>query len=162
MIIKYCLECAQPLTQKTETHYSCPAGHDFWNNPRTTVAAVLLKDSQILVSKRAREPFKDRYDLPGGFLEYGEDPFQAVIREVREETGIIVQLEDLRILTAYTGPYWENESLCDIVVLVSNWSGTPVANDDSAGLEWRDLSFLSTEEFCPPYRDLKTVIERSP
>jgi ADP-ribose pyrophosphatase YjhB (NUDIX family) len=159
MIINYCLECAQPLSRKTPTQYTCPAGHDFWNNPRTTVAVVILKDDQILVSKRAREPFKGQYDLPGGFLEYGEDPYDAVIRETREETGLLLERSNLRILTAYTGPYWENESLCDIVVLATDWSGAIVASDDSAALTWQELSFLTTDQFCPPYPGLGAIIE---
>jgi ADP-ribose pyrophosphatase YjhB (NUDIX family) len=159
MNISYCLECAKPLNQQTITQYDCENGHSFWNNPKTAVAVVILKEGKILVSKRGREPAKDTYDLPGGFLEYGEDPFAAAVREMTEETTLTINQQKLQILTAYAGPYWENETVCDLVVFVPEWSGNPIASDDSAALEWQDLDFLELPEFNPPYDGLKQIIE---
>jgi 8-oxo-dGTP diphosphatase len=54
---------------------------------RPSVYAIIVKDGKILLSKQ----FGDKYDLPGGGLDLGESFEDAVIREVKEETGIAVQ-----------------------------------------------------------------------
>ncbi|MFX1287148.1 MAG: NUDIX domain-containing protein, partial [Promethearchaeota archaeon] len=59
-----------------------------------TVDAVIQDDNQnIVLIKRRYAPYKDKYALPGGFIKYNEDPEQAVIREVREETNLAVKIE---------------------------------------------------------------------
>ena len=58
---------------------------------------VLIADEKkgILLIKRKTEPFKGRYALPGGMVEYGETVEKAAVREVKEETGLDVELEGL-------------------------------------------------------------------
>lgn len=53
-----------------------------------TVAAIIVKGDEILLEKRAIEPFKGTWVLPGGHVEKNEDLEKAVIREVKEETGL--------------------------------------------------------------------------
>ena len=58
-----------------------------------TTDAVIQDDNQnIILIKRKYAPFKGKYALPGGFIKYNEDPEQAVIREVREETNLAVEI----------------------------------------------------------------------
>ena len=58
-----------------------------------TVDAVIQDDNQnIILVKRRYAPYKDKYALPGGFIKYNEDPKQAIIREVREETNLAVKV----------------------------------------------------------------------
>jgi len=58
-----------------------------------TVDAVIQVDKQnIILIKRRYAPYKDKYALPGGFIKYNEDPKQAIIREVREETNLAVKI----------------------------------------------------------------------
>lgn len=68
-----------------------------------TVDAVILKkigsSSEILLIKRKSEPFKDKWALPGGFLEVTESLKEGVKRELKEETG--VEVEDLVQIKAY-------------------------------------------------------------
>lgn len=53
---------------------------------------ILTKEGKILLLKRLHDPLKDYWVLPGGYLEYDEDPKTAIIREVEEETGLTVKL----------------------------------------------------------------------
>ncbi len=58
---------------------------------------VLIADEKkgILLIKRRTDPFKGKYGLPGGMVEYGETVEKAAVREVKEETGLDVELEGL-------------------------------------------------------------------
>ena len=61
------------------------------NRPKVTVAAIILKKGKLLLEKRAIEPFKEYWCLPGGHIEKGESAIDAVKREIREETGLNVK-----------------------------------------------------------------------
>lgn len=54
--------------------------------------AVIERDGQLLLAKRTTQPFKDCWNLPAGHVEADEDPKQAVVREVSEETGLTVEV----------------------------------------------------------------------
>ena len=61
--------------------------------PNLTVDAIVTKETSnsthcILLITRGRDPFKGCYAFPGGFVDYGEDPKHAVIRELQEECSI--------------------------------------------------------------------------
>jgi ADP-ribose pyrophosphatase YjhB (NUDIX family) len=51
-----------------------------------------MKDSQVILVRRANEPSKGLWDIPGGFCDAGEHPMQTAQRELLEETGIEIQI----------------------------------------------------------------------
>ena len=65
-----------------------------YKTPTTAVDAIVTKEKadrsgyEILLITRGRPPFKGQYAFPGGFVEYGEDPKEAVLRELKEECSI--------------------------------------------------------------------------
>jgi len=72
-------------------------------SPMLTVDIVIKrKDGTIVLVKRLNPPFKDRYAVPGGFVEYGETVEQAAKREAKEETGL--QVGNLRLVGVYSDP----------------------------------------------------------
>jgi len=146
MKIAYCVECAAPLKQENLTKYTCPNGHFFWNNPKLAVCLVLLKDNKVLLAKRALEPKKGLYDMPGGFVDYGETPEEAMHRELAEETGLSV--ETFEILDLQGHEYEENVPVCDIYFVSREWKGTPDPKDDVASLDWLPIDTIDSPQFA--------------
>lgn len=61
----------------------------------TADCVVFDSDGRLLLIKRARQPFKGKFALPGGFVEIGETVAAAALRELKEETGIEGEIEAL-------------------------------------------------------------------
>ena len=59
--------------------------------PYLAVSAAIFRDGRVLIVRRAQPPAHGVYTLPGGGVELGETLEQAVIREVREETGLEIE-----------------------------------------------------------------------
>ena len=73
---------------------------------KATVGALCIDDEgRVLLARRGAEPFRGRWDLPGGFLDEGEHPLDGVRREFREEGG--VDVEPLEFLGVWIDEYGE-------------------------------------------------------
>ncbi len=59
--------------------------------PLVGVGAVIVDRGRVVLVRRANEPLRGRWSLPGGLVEVGESLAQAVAREVCEETGLVVE-----------------------------------------------------------------------
>jgi len=74
---------------------------EYPDRPVAGVGALIIKDRHILLIKRGAEPGKDRWSLPGGAVELGEKVRDAVIREVKEECGLDVEVKDVADVVDY-------------------------------------------------------------
>lgn len=68
---------------------------EFPSNPLVGVGAVVVDRGRVLLVRRGTEPLKGQWSLPGGMLELGESLMAGVVREVREETGLVVEPVEL-------------------------------------------------------------------
>jgi 8-oxo-dGTP diphosphatase len=68
---------------------------EFPEAPIVGVGAVIVERNRVLLVQRGREPLKGKWSLPGGMLELGESLAEGVVREVQEETGLIVEVLEL-------------------------------------------------------------------
>jgi ADP-ribose pyrophosphatase YjhB (NUDIX family) len=64
---------------------------EFPQSPLVGVGAVVVHEGRVLLVRRGSEPLKGHWTLPGGVLEVGETLVEGVVREVREETGLVVE-----------------------------------------------------------------------
>lgn len=109
---RFCPRCAAELRPLPAGHRdagrpACPDGHfvHYANPAVTTFAFVADPTGRYLALRRAHPPCADEWDLPGGFVEAGEAPATAIVREIAEETGLPVEL--LGVLGAYASVYGE-------------------------------------------------------
>lgn len=68
------------------------SGRRYPERPLVAVGALIIHKKKVLLARRAKDPFKGEWSLPGGAVEVGETVEDAVRREVCEETGIEVEI----------------------------------------------------------------------
>ena len=108
--------------------------------PVPCVGVVCLRDGEVLLIRRGREPRMGEWSLPGGRIEPGERAVDAALRELREETG--VEAEILGLVDVVDGLFPEHGRHYVLIDYVAQWTGgEPVAGDDAA-----EAAFLSVEE----------------
>ena len=99
---RFCAKCgsgAIEITSGKRLHCNT-CGFHFYINTASAVAGYLLDgQDRVLLVRRARDPAKGKLSPPGGFLDSGETGEEAVIREIREETGLEVGV------TGYLGSF---------------------------------------------------------
>ncbi len=119
-----------------------------YRNPTPTVDIAIVDDSErIVVVQRGREPFRGRWVLPGGFVEYGETVEQAAVREALEETGLEVDLR--AILGVYSDPRRDPRGHTITTVFVARPVGGELrGGDDASAARWAPLSQLRRSELA--------------
>ncbi|MCG0238381.1 MAG: NUDIX hydrolase [Firmicutes bacterium] len=107
MSYRFCPLCGRPLVPVRDSgdgreRPGCPTGHFIhYEGMAAAVNAVVFRGEEVVLQRRAIEPGRGLWDLPGGYLEKFEGPQEGVIREVREETGLTVRVG--RLLDARAG-----------------------------------------------------------
>lgn len=87
------------------------------------------------MGKRTIEPSKGKWNVPGGFLDLGEDPKVGAKREALEETGLVVEIREfVGIYMDVYGP--TKESTLNIAYLAKVVGGEEKMNDDLTELKW--------------------------
>lgn len=127
--------------------------------PLIGVGAVVFNDAgDILLIKRGKPPQYGRWMVPGGRLEWGETLEQAAIREVREETGLDIEIEAfVEIIEAIT----PGESGFHYVIMdyaARAVSGTLMAGSDALDAVWVKVADLETFDLTA---DLASVIDKA-
>ena len=112
---------------------------EFPEIPLVGVGAIIIEESRVLLVKRAHPPLQAQWSIPGGVLEVGELVREAAVREAREETGLIVEPNDLlgvydRILRTPEQRVQYHYVLIDF--LCRRVGGELAAADDAAEVRW--------------------------
>jgi 8-oxo-dGTP diphosphatase len=120
--------------------------------PFLAASAAIMRDGKVLVVRRARKPALNLYTMPGGVVEAGETLFEAVKREVREETALEIEPVSLAghreaILRDKDGKV---ERHFIIMCFASRWiSGELVLNEELDDARWvmpAEIAALRTTE----------------
>ncbi len=122
--------------------------------PMVTVDIIYINNGKILLIKRLKEPYKEYWALPGGFVDEHEDLEQAAHRELMEETNL--KAETLSQFKTYGTPHRDPRGHCISVVFntINNKEVKAIAGDDAKELAWFSLDDLPELAF-----DHKVIIE---
>lgn len=119
---------------------ACSEGHYVaYDNPAVTAFAFVERDGAYLALRRAHAPEAGRWDLPGGFVEAGEYPVDAIRREIAEETGL--EVTGLWVIGAWTGRYGAGGKwTVDIGYHARVAGGTFVLSAEKSDARWHTLA----------------------
>lgn len=125
------------------------------NQPVVGVGAIIVCNGKILLEKRKGEPGKGKWSVPGGLVELGETTENAVIREVKEETGLDVadpQLIDVmdNIVRDENGEIKYHFVIIDYFLRLKG--GEPKAADDAEELKWIPLNEVEKFDLTKTFR----------
>jgi NADH pyrophosphatase NudC (nudix superfamily) len=150
----FCPSCATKLGERDgEGGATCPnCGRVWYRHSAPTAGAVIVNNGRALVTVRAREPEKDRIDVPGGFLMAGEDPIDGVKREVMEELGVEIETNVSKCLTMAIHRYGEDgDFVLALGFRARLVSGDPKPTDDVADIKWVSEEELDSTDFAWPH-----------
>lgn len=138
-------------------------GFVYFHNTATGCGAILEiadRPGQVLLLRRGSEPMKGYLDYPGGFVDPGESLEEALLREIREETGLTAH--DLRYLTSAANRYEYRDILyttCDVIFTgIVDTVPQAVQVGEIAGFESVDPAEIDLGEIAFP--SLRTGMER--
>jgi 8-oxo-dGTP diphosphatase len=112
-----------------------------FKSPKLTTDGVVIKDGKILLIKRKNNPFKGKWALPGGFVEYEERVEDSVVREVFEETGLKTKI--IELFGVYSDPDRDPRGhTITLVYLLKKISGKLEGKDDALEAKFFNLDDL--------------------
>lgn len=125
------------------------------DQPVVGVGAVVISEGKILLEKRKNEPGKGKWSIPGGVVDLGESPEQAVIREVKEETCL--EVDAPRLIDVVSDVSLDEDGkvkyhfvIIDYVVKVRR--GEPKAASDADALKWVPFSGVEAYDLTRSFR----------
>ena len=158
---KYCHYCSGQVELKMEGDMLrdyCPVCKVyFYENPLPVVSTILVKDRQVLLVKRANEPYQGQWCLPSGFAESGESIAEAALRELEEETGMSGQIVHLQDVDSCSNYYYGD--LLFLTFAVEDIGGTPRAGDDAVAVRYFPIEKTPSLAFLSNTKALQAYVE---
>jgi len=163
---RYCPRCGNPLDSRVlkagePSRLVCSAcAFVFFLDPKIAAGVVFSYDGGILLLQRAIHPSYGKWVFPGGYVDRGETLEAAALREVQEESGLVVRLT--RLLGAYSFP--DNPVI--VVAYAGDVTGGSLKIDDEslavrsfppAEIPWDQLAFPSTVQVLKDYLKLPAI-----
>ena len=153
-VFHFCPKCG---SENFEIHnalsrHCSDCGFTYYQNPRASTAAFILNSKgELLIAKRAKEPAMGTLDLPGGFVDNAETAEQGMVREIKEETGLDIQPENIEYLFSIPNVYhysgMDIHTLDLFFLCKVDDVQTVAAADDAADLTWLPLREVYVERF---------------
>ena len=113
---------------------------------KKVTAAILIKDRKILIAKRkADDRLASKWEFPGGKVERNETPQACLKREMQEEFGIVVTVDE------YIGEsiYHYDHGAIQLLAYRARWESGQIALNDHADYQWVSSKQLSEYDFAP-------------
>lgn len=117
------------------------------NNAKTVkvVAAIIIHENKIFATQRGYGEFKDGWEFPGGKVEPGETPQEALVREIKEELDIEIEVKDFLETVEYDYPEFHLSMDCFFCAIRS---GDLVLKEHEAA-KWLTVETLDSVDWLP-------------
>ncbi len=152
-VYRFCPTCRANL-ENSGLHKFCKnCRTHVYISPTPAVAVVMENESgELLLIKRALNPFKNWWDMPGGFVERGESLEEGAAREIKEETGLTVDKDSLVYLDSYVADYEFEEIDYELIVVMFKIdipsSANVVVADDANAFKFVKKSEINIDEIA--------------
>lgn len=151
----FCPICGEELSAREEGGIRRPfcenCGFVHYRNPSPAAGVLVREDEKVLLVQRRYAPFKGMWVIPSGYIEYGESPAETAVRELKEETGVDVELEGIHSVE----PCFDDPRGDTIFILYSGYiKGGRLAPGDDAS----DARFFSLRDLPPIAFDVQNLI----
>lgn len=130
-------------------------------SPRVGVGAVIWRGREVLLVRRKTEPRQGEWSLPGGAQEEGETVIEALMREVREETGLTIAV--IGLVDVVDGLFRDAAGAVSHHFTLIDFSARPIAGTAKAGDDAAELRWVKLEDL-PHYRlwsETSRIIDKS-
>ena len=98
MMYRFCGGCGTEFVDESWPRTCAGCGKYTFRGPKPLVKAVVpVAGGRLMVARRDIEPMRGRPELPGGYIEYGETWQEAMVRELREETGLVFEPDQVTL-----------------------------------------------------------------
>lgn len=162
--LRHCPHCGSSAFEAiSPKEFLCgDCGFNFFTNAACAVAVIITdKKGRMLLTLRAREPWKGMLDLPGGFVDPGETVEDAVRREMKEELG--AEVTGMKYLCSYPNKYIFSGYEVSTIDLGFICELDDVSNlgcmDDVEGLVWYDLDEIPVDEI--PGASIRNIVRQA-
>jgi 8-oxo-dGTP diphosphatase len=145
----FCLRCGSKCLTRPENgipRLTCPnCGYIYYQNPAPVVSVLIEKDGRCLLCRRSAGNYfqAGKWCLPCGFIEFNEDYLSSAVREIREETGLEIEVQSIiSVVSNFFAP--------DLHTLAVVLSARPTGGDLKIGDNENDLlEWFSAKEGLP-------------
>jgi len=131
----YCSNCKAKNSYdqiEGQIRYHCPKCETIhYQNPKPTATLICTQNNQILLVKRAFNPAKGCWSLPGGFIELQETPEDAAKRELKEETNLNGEVVKLLGHCSHFNSIFGDILLIGMLMKIENWTKLKAGDDAS-------------------------------
>ena len=160
----YCYACGGLLKKKsvhgTKRLVCAQCQTITYRNSKPCVAALILDDYKVLLTRRGIAPYRNYWDIPGGFLDHGEHPEAGLRRELQEELGLTVEIVDLYGM--FMDTYGKNGvATLNIIYLCKALHDPTKCADDVVAYQWFSIDQLPKKiAFKNTRAALQSLVER--
>ncbi len=163
---RYCPHCGTPLERKQrfgKPRPCCPGcGFVHFLDPKVAVIGFVVHAAQLLLIRRAVNPAKGKWALPGGYMDAGEMPEAALKRELWEEVGLEIEIDRLIDIFPMVGREVTSPGIVLAYVArpaIGAATGELQSNDDVSAAAWftpaalpTDIAFDSTRQLLAEWQ----------
>ena len=143
--LEYCSQCGEKniygFIDGNHRYHCLHCETIHYENPKPTATIICVKGNSILLAKRAYEPAKGEWGLPGGFMELNETLEEAAQRELKEETNLTGEVTRIISTCSHYGSVFGDILLIGLEMQIDDYS-VMKAGDDAEELNFFNLNNL--------------------